>query len=73
MERLIELLCAAPRKRFQISLGEDYSVWDLNASYRIDPDSFLSMGKATPFEGTEVFGKCLITVCDGLIVYNSLT
>lgn len=71
MERLLELLSFAPRDRFQIPTGDDFSVWDLDASYRIDPAQFLSLGKATPFEGMEVYGKCLLTVSGGNIVYNS--
>lgn len=70
MERLLELLVVNPRKRFGLPLGLDYSVWDLNARYEIDPKDFLSMGKATPFEGWEVCGKCVATVCDGKIVYQ---
>ncbi len=70
LEKLVELLCINPRRRFQIPLGEDYSVWDLNAEYEIDPSQFLSLGKATPFTGWKVSGKCLATVCGGKIVYN---
>ena len=72
MDRLMELLVTNPRKRFGISLGCDYSIWDLNAEYTVDPADFLSMGKASPFTGWKVNGKCLATVCDGNIVYNSL-
>ena len=70
MEKLIELLCVNPRKRFGIPMGCDYSVWDLNEEYTIDPKDFLSMGKASPFEGWRVFGKCVATVCDGKLVYH---
>lgn len=69
MERLIELLSFAPKKRFGIKSGIDFSVWNLDAEEVIDPKDFLSMGKATPFEGMKVFGKCLATVCDGKLVY----
>ena len=72
MDRLVELLVTNPRKRFGIALGCDYSIWDLNAEYTVDPKDFLSMGKASPFTGWTVSGKCLATVCDGKIVYNSL-
>ena len=71
MSRLIELLCDALRRRFGIPNGDDFSVWDLNAGYRIDPNEFLSKGRSTPFEGTEVYGKCLATVHDGKIVYQA--
>ena len=70
MERLMELLVVNPRKRFGIALGCDYSIWDLNEEYTIDPADFLSMGKATPFTGWKVSGKCMATVCDGKVVYK---
>ena len=72
MEKLMELLVINPRKRFEIPLGNDFSIWDLEASYIVDPAQFLSMGKATPFAGWTVQGKCMATVCDGKIVYTSL-
>ena len=72
MDKLMELLVINPRKRFDIPLGNDFSIWDLEASYTVDPADFLSMGKATPFAGWTVQGKCMATVCDGKIVYNSL-
>ena len=71
MDKLMELLVVNPRKRFDIPLGDDYSVWDLEESYTIDPADFLSMGKATPFEGWTVQGKCMATVCDGKVVYKA--
>ena len=72
MEKLLDLLVWNPRKRFSIPLGEDYSVWDLDAACAIDPADFLSQGRATPFAGMEVRGKCLLTVCGGKVVYNAL-
>ena len=71
LERLIELLAIAPRKRFGIPMGNDFTVWDLEAEQTVDPDTFLSMGRATPFAGHKLTGKCLLTVCDGKIVYQS--
>ena len=71
LEKLIDLMVFAPRKRFDIPLGEDYTVWQLDAAEVVDPDKFLSMGKATPFAGHTLLGKCLLTVCDGNIVYKS--
>ena len=71
LERLVELLAVNPRKRFGIGLGCDYSVWDLEETYAIDPEDFLSKGRATPFAGRQVSGKCMATVCDGKIVYQA--
>ena len=69
MEKLMELMCINPRERFGLPMGEDFSVWDLTAEYTVDPNHFLSMGKASPFTGTKLFGKCVMTVHDGNIVY----
>ena len=45
-------------------------MFDPKQSYTVDPESFLTMGRATPFAGIEVFGQCLLTVCDGRIVWR---
>ena len=70
LEKLIDLIAVAPRKRFGIPLGDDYTVWDLDEEYDIDPSEFLSKGKSTPFEGAHVYGRCLMTVCGGREVYR---
>ena len=71
LEKLVELLAINPRKRFGIPLGdEDYSVWDLDCEYEIDSKEFLSKGKAMPFLGWKVFGRCKKTVCNGNIVWE---
>ena len=72
LERLVQLLCVNPRERFGLPLGNDYSVWDLEAAYTVDPAEFISMGKATPFEGWKVCGRCMATVCGGKTVYTTL-
>ena len=70
LEKAIELLAINPRKRFGIKQGNDFTVWDLEALEKVEPEKFISMGKATPFEGWELFGKCVLTVKDGQIVYK---
>lgn len=83
LERLVELMAVNPRRRFHlpgygnakltqtgISGYEDFTVFETGTSYRIDPSEFLSMGRATPFEGWEVKGRCLLTVCRGNTVYQ---
>ena len=69
LEKLVQLLTENPRKRFNIPLGEDYTVWDLNSEFTVDPSDFLSMGKATPFAGWKLNGECMLTICDGRVVY----
>lgn len=71
LEALVELLSLAPRRRFGISLGCDYTVWDLDKTYEIDPRDFLSQGKASPFAHWLVSGQCVGTVCDGKLVYRA--
>lgn len=71
LERAVDLLCANPRKRFGLTLGRDFSVWDLDAESTVDSKDFLSMGKATPFEGWKVSGRCLAAIRDGQIVYQA--
>jgi len=70
LDHLLKLLVTNPRERFGIPMGNDFSIWDLSEEYTVDPAEFVSMGKATPFEGWKVFGRCLATVCDGKVVYK---
>ena len=70
MDTLVALLSTNPRKRFEIPMGEDYCVWDLESEFFVDPAKFASMGRATPFEGWKLQGQCVMTVCDGTVVYD---
>lgn len=70
LERLIDLLAVNPRKRFNIPLDNDYTVWNLSEKIKVNPKEFLSMGRATPYDGAELYGKCIMTVCGGKTVYN---
>jgi len=71
LELLIDKLTTAPRRRFGIPLNNDFTIWKLDAEDTVDPAGFLSKGKATPFEGQEIFGKCVLTVCGGRVVYKA--
>ena len=70
MDRLLEVMVYAPRKRFGIELGQDYSIWDLEKEYTVDPADFVSKGKASPFTGWKVQGECVATVCGGKLVWK---
>ena len=72
LEKLVKLMCDAPRERFGITSDIGFTVFDLGREYEIDPSEFLSMGRATPFMGEKVFGRCLATVYNGEIVYSEL-
>ena len=71
MEALLQKLVTNPRQRFGIPLGNDFSIWDLNAQYQVDPSEFLSMGKASPFTGWTVQGRCMATFHKGNAVYQA--
>ena len=70
LERLVELMCINPRKRFGITSEVGYTVWNIEKEYTVNPDAFASMGHATPFAGKRVFGENLLTVYNGSVVYR---
>lgn len=77
LARLVELMSAAPARRFRLPGGKiapgepaNIAVFDLEREFEIDPDEFLSMGRATPFAGWRVFGKCLMTLSEGRIAWR---
>ena len=72
LERLLELLVYNPRRRFGLE-ENGFSVWTVDEEYTIDPRDFVSKGKSTPFKGEKVFGKCILTVCDGKVVWKEKT
>lgn len=69
LKRIIHVLTEAPRARFGIPMGQDYTVWDLDAEDTVEPARFLSQGRATPFAGWQLRGKCVATYCGGKPVY----
>ncbi len=71
LQKLLELMHYNPCERFGIKneIKDNFTVFDLGERYKIDPKNFLSKGKSTPFEGFEVFGKCLLTVSNGKTAY----
>ena len=71
LDRLVELMSFKPKERFGIDTNNDFAVFDISEAYKIDPEDFLSMGRATPFAGREVFGRCLLTVHDEKVVYKA--
>ena len=76
LEKAMELLNGNAIERFgigsEIAAGKpaDLTVFDLDEEYVIDPKDLLSKGKSTPFTGRKVFGKCLMTMVNGEIVYK---
>ena len=70
LEGLVKIMCDNPRERFNITTDRGFTVFDLSKKYTIDPDDFVSKGRATPFKDAEVYGKCLLTVYNGKTVYS---
>lgn len=77
LSHLVKLLCENPRERFNLGKGKiaegqaaDFTVFNLEESYTVNPDEFLSMGKSTPFEGDTVWGRCKMTFANGALVWK---
>lgn len=76
IEKLVALMSENPRRLFRLGgalrEGEraDIALFDTTTPYTIDTAEFLSMGKATPFEGEEVYGRCRLTLFAGEKVYE---
>ena len=70
VEQLVQLMCVNPRERFSLPFGNDFTVFDVKKPFTVTPEAFLSMGRATPFAGMELYGECVLTVCDGKAVYQ---
>ena len=73
MERLLELMSTAPRKRFGLPEAEeavDYAVWEIGKEYEINPENFLTKGRATPFAGENVYGSCVLNVLGGKVIWE---
>ena len=74
LETLMERMHFAPCRRFGIkSAMEDgnFTVFDLEKEYVIDPEQFVSMGRSTPFAGWTAQGECLLTVAQGKVAWKS--
>ena len=78
LEKLVDLMHGAPKRRFgfgtELAEGQpaDLTVFDLDAKYTVDPETFQTMGRATPFAGAEFAGVCRLTMVGGEIVWEDL-
>ena len=70
LDTVIRALTVHPRQRFGIAAGDSFTVWRLDESFTVDPDEFLTRGRATPYTGETLYGRCVLTVCDGKPVYQ---
>ena len=76
LPQLVRLMADNPRRIFGIAGGlnpgdrADVAIVDFDREFKVDSSSFLSMGKATPFDGLTLRGKVLLTVAAGEVVYE---
>lgn len=77
LERLVELMSVRPREVFRLDGGEikvgakaDLTVLDLSAPVRVEPEQFLSKGRATPFAGWQLTGEAVLTMIEGDVVWQ---
>ena len=70
LDKLVELMCINPRKRFGFEGDPGVSIWALDEEYSVNPGEFHSMGRATPLEGMKLFGRCAATYYNGNKVYE---
>lgn len=79
LEKLINMMSVRPREIFGFDSGKieegqvaDLALLDLDTKWTVNPDDFETMGRATPFEGWELQGKNILTICEGEIVYEAV-
>ncbi len=76
LEKLVELMSVQPARRFGIGAfleeGQpaDLAVFDLSREWVVNPEEFFSMGRATPFAGDTLFGRCVLTLVGGEAAWN---
>ena len=79
LEKLVDLMHGAPMRRFgcgtELAEGQpaDLTAFDLTKTYTVDPETFLTMGRATPFAGRALTGVCKLTMIGGSPVWKEET
>ena len=77
--KLVDLIHGAPMRRFgcgtELAEGQpaDLTAFDLTKTYTVDPETFLTMGRATPFAGCALTGVCKLTMIGGEPVWKEET
>ena len=79
LEKLVDLMHGAPMRRFgcgtELAEGQpaDLTAFDLTKTYTVDPETFLTMGRATPFAGRALTGVCKLTMIGGSPIWKEET
>ena len=79
LEKLIDMMSVRPREIFSLGGGTikegeiaDLALLDLDAQWTVNSDEFLTLGRATPFEGWELYSRNILTMLEGEIIYETL-
>ncbi|GAC1332595.1 MAG: dihydroorotase [Candidatus Dormibacteria bacterium] len=81
LQRMVEALTLGPYNCLRDSLPQaapalrvgdlaDLVVFENRAHWIVRPDDFQSMGKNTPLNGREMYGRAMLTVAGGQVVHN---
>jgi len=73
LEKAVELLSTNPKKRFGLPLDDGFTIWKLDQEFTVDPNEFISLGTATPFEGDKLNGRCMLTVVGDKVCFADNT
>ncbi len=75
--RLVECMSCSPARVFHLPGGTlkrgavaDVTVFDPRAEWIVDPATFLSKGRNTPYAGEKLRGRAIFTIVDGEIVHT---
>jgi len=77
LNKLSELMSKRPAELMNVKKGRieegydgDVVLVDISKKWTVDMKDFLSKGRNTPFEGREYFGKVVMTIKAGKLVYS---
>ncbi|MDE5985174.1 MAG: dihydroorotase [Eubacterium sp.] len=79
LEKLVEMMSVKPCEIFGIDGGEikvgaaaNLALIDADREWTVNPDRFVTMGRATPFKDWKLQGENLLTIYKGEIVYETI-
>lgn len=59
-----------PKGRLSLGGGADFTIFDPDEEWTVDPEQFASKGRNTPFAGRTLKGRVKYTIVDGKIIYQ---